>query len=73
MSSETVIVDAEWDGQEHPSSCVAPSPESDPVFPEYDLDNQFRLMDYVAKTTDVPVPRCTGASRRKRSSAPHSS
>lgn len=57
MSSETVIVDAEWGGQQHPLVVrVAPSPESDPVFPEYDLDNQFRLMDYVAKTTDVPVP-----------------
>ncbi len=57
MSSETVIVDAEWDGEEHPLVVrVAPSPESDPVFPAYDLDNQFRLMDYVAKTTDVPVP-----------------
>ncbi|MFT3899381.1 MAG: phosphotransferase family protein [Gordonia sp. (in: high G+C Gram-positive bacteria)] len=57
MSSETVLVDAEWGGETHQLVFrVAPSPESDPVFPEYDLDVQFRLMDHVAKTTSVPVP-----------------
>ncbi|GAB08832.1 hypothetical protein GOARA_021_00690 [Gordonia araii NBRC 100433] len=57
MSSETIIVDAEWDGQPHHLVVrVAPSPDSDPIFPSYDLDNQFRLMDYVGKTTSVPVP-----------------
>lgn len=57
MSSETVMVDAEWDGQSHPLVIrVAPSPDSDPIFGSYDLDNQFRLMEHVGATTTVPVP-----------------
>ncbi|GED97158.1 phosphotransferase family protein [Gordonia crocea] len=57
MSSETVLVDAEWGGQPHHLVArVAPSPDSDPVFAGYDLDNQFRLMAHVADTTAVPIP-----------------
>ncbi|MFT4199176.1 phosphotransferase family protein [Gordonia sp. (in: high G+C Gram-positive bacteria)] len=57
MSSETVIVDAEWDGEQHNLVVrVAPDPKSDPVFPDYDLDVQFKLMEHVGTTTKVPVP-----------------
>lgn len=58
MSSETLLAEAVIDGE--PESLVvrvAPLAASDPVFPSYDLDGQFRLIAHVASTTDVPVPR----------------
>lgn len=61
MSSETVLVDAVWtaDGARTDHRLVAriaPSDESVPVFPEYDLASQFRVMRAVRELTDVPVP-----------------
>lgn len=57
MSSETVIVDAQWGGAPHPLVArVAPDPNNDPLFASYDLDNQFRLMAYVGQRTTAPVP-----------------
>ena len=57
MSSETIVLDAEWDGTEHHLVArVAPMPESDPVFPTYDLDRQFRIIEHVATTTYVSLP-----------------
>ncbi len=58
MSSETVVLDADWGGTSHPLVArVAPLPASDPVFPAYDLDRQFRIIAHVAATTDVPLPK----------------
>lgn len=57
MSSETIVMDAEWDGEVHPLVVrVAPVADSDPVFPHYDLDRQFRIIDHVASTTSVALP-----------------
>lgn len=57
MSSETLLAEAVIDGA--PQSLVvrvAPMAESDPVFPSYDLDGQFRLIEHLAATTAVPLP-----------------
>ncbi|AZG45031.1 phosphotransferase family protein [Gordonia insulae] len=57
MSSETIVVDAEWEGVAHPLVVrVAPMPESDPVFPSYDLDRQFAIIGHVASSTYVALP-----------------
>lgn len=57
MSSETIVMDAEWSGANHALVVrVAPTADSDPVFPSYDLDRQFRIIDHVARTTDVALP-----------------
>ena len=62
MSSETMLFDAHW----HEDGCaltesfvarVAPDPDNVPVFPVYDLDRQFRVMQLVGEQTSVPVPR----------------
>jgi len=59
MSSETVLADATWSGEQHRLVVrVAPLASSDPVFPSYDMDGQFKVMEHVGKTTDVPVPVC---------------
>lgn len=58
MSSDTLLFDAAWDdGTSRPLVArVAPRPEDVPVFPQYDLDRQFRLLQAVARHTVVPVP-----------------
>lgn len=57
MSSETLLVSAAWDGRDHALVVrVAPQPDSDPVFPHYDLDGQYRLIEHVRAHTDVPLP-----------------
>jgi aminoglycoside phosphotransferase (APT) family kinase protein len=63
MSSETVLLDAEWreaggDRRRHALVVrIAPDPANVPVFPEYDLDRQARTMRAVREHCDVPVPR----------------
>lgn len=58
MSSETLLVDAIVDGTpERLVARVAPLPESNPVFPDYDLPGQFELIRHIAATTEVPLPR----------------
>jgi aminoglycoside phosphotransferase (APT) family kinase protein len=61
MSSETLLFDACWDegGRQQASlvARVAPSPSAVPVFPSYDLERQYRVMDAVARHTEVPVPQ----------------
>ncbi len=65
MSSETLLIDAEWteggDGggaraPRHLVARLAPRPEDVPVFDRYDLDHQFDTIRLVAELTDVPVP-----------------
>jgi aminoglycoside phosphotransferase (APT) family kinase protein len=62
MSSDTILFDATWTEAGHPHderlvARIAPDTTDIPVFPSYDLDRQFRLLDLVATLTDVPVPR----------------
>ena len=62
MSSETLLFDAEWTDAEgdHHDRCVArlePEMTAVPVFPTYDLELQYRVMNLVGERTSVPVPR----------------
>jgi aminoglycoside phosphotransferase (APT) family kinase protein len=61
MSSETVLVAARWDDGDGPVdrqlvARIEPPTSAWPVFPVYDLDMQFRVMQLVRDRTDVPVP-----------------
>jgi len=61
MSSETLLFDASWvsDGERQHFELVArvaPDIVDVPVFPSYDLESQFRVMQLVGQLTDVPVP-----------------
>ncbi len=61
MSSETVLLDARWtvDGERVDRPLVAriaPDTDAVPVFPSYDLEQQFRTMQLVRELTAVPVP-----------------
>lgn len=62
LSSETLLFDAEWseDGTTRVQPCaarLAPDPTAVPVFPMYDLERQFRVMQMVGNATTLPVPR----------------
>jgi aminoglycoside phosphotransferase (APT) family kinase protein len=61
MSSETILFDADWteDGERTAHRLVmrlAPAADSFPVFPKYDLTQQFETIRLIAETTDIPVP-----------------
>ena len=60
MSSETILVTVEWsDGSTQRERLVvrlSPDAAAVPVFPTYDLDKQFRVMQLVGERTTVPVP-----------------
>ncbi|MGB6039964.1 MAG: phosphotransferase family protein [Gordonia sp. (in: high G+C Gram-positive bacteria)] len=57
MSSETILAKARWGGVERDIVVrVAPQADSDPVFPSYNLDGQFRLIEYVRANCDIPLP-----------------
>jgi aminoglycoside phosphotransferase (APT) family kinase protein len=61
MSSESVLFEARWqeDGVAHDGEFVArlsPAADAYPIFQEYDLTKQARVMQLVAERTDVPVP-----------------
>ena len=61
MSSETLLFDASWvsDGERRRYELVArvaPDAGDVPVFPSYDLESQFRVMQLVGERTEVPVP-----------------
>ena len=61
MSSETLVLDATWreDGERREGryvARVAPSAEDVPVFPSYDLREQYDVIKHVGDHTDVPVP-----------------
>jgi len=62
MSSETLLFDLAWqeNGAEQRMSCVArlpPDAGAMPVFPEYDLLKQFRVMQLARERCSAPVPR----------------
>ncbi|ALG84016.1 phosphotransferase family protein [Gordonia phthalatica] len=58
MSSETLLAEASWDGEDRRLVVrVAPQADSDPVFPHYDLDGQFRVIEHVRAHSDIPLPR----------------
>jgi aminoglycoside phosphotransferase (APT) family kinase protein len=61
MSSETLVLDAAWSEGGQPRvgryvARVAPSAEDVPVFPSYDLQQQYDAIKYVGEHTAVPVP-----------------
>ncbi len=61
MSSETLLFDATWrdDGKSQSAKLVArvePESRDVPVFPSYDLESQYRVLDLVGRHSDVPVP-----------------
>ncbi|MGB2758260.1 MAG: phosphotransferase family protein [Acidimicrobiia bacterium] len=61
MSSETLLFEAEWDVDGAPQrqrlvARVAPYATDVPVFPSYDLEMQFRVIEAVAAAGTVPVP-----------------
>jgi len=61
MSSETVLFDLEVTADARRGTIpyvarLAPEASAVPVFPTYDFDKQFRVMQLVARLTDVPVP-----------------
>lgn len=62
MSSDTVLFDASWDTPAGTRSeafvaRIAPSGTEIPVFPRYNLAQQYRTIDTVARNCGVPVPR----------------
>ncbi len=57
MSSETLLFDATWDGEQHHLVArVAPDTHDVPVFPTYDLTRQHRVIGLVGELVGVPVP-----------------
>ena len=61
MSSETLVLDATWQegGEQRVGryvARVAPAAEDFPVFPRYELREQYDVMRLVGELTDVPVP-----------------
>jgi aminoglycoside phosphotransferase (APT) family kinase protein len=61
MSSETLVLDATWTEAAEPReghfvARVAPDLQDLPVFPTYALQEQYDVIRYVGKHTDVPVP-----------------
>ena len=61
MSSETLFFAASWreGSAEHEERLVArlaPEDSAFPVFPQYDLELQYRCLKLMADRTDVPVP-----------------
>lgn len=61
MSSETLILDVDWTEDGAPRhdeyvARVAPAAGDFPVFPRYDLADQYEAMRLVGELTDVPVP-----------------
>jgi aminoglycoside phosphotransferase (APT) family kinase protein len=60
VSSETVLFDIDAANAHRPHQVVAriaPDPRTDPLFPRYDMERQFRTMAIVAQNTAIPVPK----------------
>ena len=69
MSNVTLLFDIEWEenGETKREHCVGRlQPEIErPVFPEYDLTLQYRVMESVGQHSDVPVPQLLGLETDK--------
>jgi aminoglycoside phosphotransferase (APT) family kinase protein len=60
MSSETILFNLDPDGMKYPKVArIRPSMDDWPVFPVYDLEAQYKAMQFVAARSDVPVPTVT--------------
>lgn len=62
MSNETILFDALWNEEgerrhHHLVARIAPAPSGVPIFPSYDLDQQFEVIKAVGAHSPVPVPR----------------
>jgi aminoglycoside phosphotransferase (APT) family kinase protein len=62
MSSETLLFTASWEDEGEPRAGsfvarVAPDQADVPVFPVYDLEAQYRVMELVGARSDIAVPR----------------
>lgn len=69
MSSETLLFDAAWseEGREQSAALVAriePEASDVPVFPVYDLESQYRILQLVRRSSDVPVPNVRWLEKR---------
>jgi len=63
FSNETLLFDCAWseDGTERRSGLVARiKATAFQVFPEYDVERQYRVMKVLGEKTDLPVPRVHG-------------
>ncbi|MEH6591202.1 MAG: phosphotransferase family protein [Halioglobus sp.] len=64
MSNVTLLFNIEWecDGQHHCEPCVGRlQPEIDrPVFPTYDFNLQYQVMERLGQHSDIPVPELLG-------------
>ena len=57
MSSETLLFDATWDRTTHALVArLEPDTADVPVFPTYDLELQYGVMELVGEHSEVPVP-----------------
>ncbi len=57
MTNETLLFDATWNGSTHALAArIAPGESDVPVFPYFDLELQYRVMEIVGARSDVPVP-----------------
>jgi len=61
LSSDTILFTAEWDEGSGRAAHdlvarIAPDAVDVPVFPTYDLERQFRVIDDVGRLSPVPVP-----------------
>ncbi len=61
LSSETVLFDVTWHDAGTPRvdrlvARLAPAASAVPVFPSYDLERQYRVLEAVAARSSVPVP-----------------
>jgi aminoglycoside phosphotransferase (APT) family kinase protein len=61
LSSDTILFTAAWDDSEGRTARdlvarIAPDAVDVPVFPSYDLERQFRVIDDVGRLSPVPVP-----------------
>jgi aminoglycoside phosphotransferase (APT) family kinase protein len=60
LSSLSGMLEVDGDGLAAPARLVArlaPDASSVPVFPTYDLEKQFLVLDHLARHSEVPVPR----------------
>lgn len=59
MSSETIVAVANWDGRPRRIVVrIAPQPDTSPLFPRYDMGEQYQILQQLGAQLDPPaVPR----------------